>query len=127
MYDVSLRRIRALANFEGFEGSYFSAGHYRYHHLSEFNLQLAISLGLLNDSEAAWAWDDLIHNYRWESVREAKQLACMLETKRPPFICIIRDLSPQSGEHGQILQKCGYRFNASNKLFERWSLRHDQL
>lgn len=125
MYDVSLRRIRTLTSFEGFEGAFFSAGEHRYYHLTEFNLQLAISLGLLSAAEAAWAWEDLIHNQQWESARQVSQLAWMLERKRPAHICIIR--GECNGEYVHVLRNSGYHFKASNQRFERWILRCQQF
>lgn len=125
MYDVSLRRIRTLADFEGFDGAYFTAGNHRYYHLTEFNLQLAISLGLLNDMEAAWAWEDLIQQQQWESVRQIGQLTWMLQHRRPSHICVIK--GENAAEHGRVLRNAGYHFRASNQRFERWILQSQAL
>ncbi len=125
MYDVSLRRIRAQLPFEGFEGSYFCAGSFRYHPLTEFNLRMAISLNLVSGEEASWAWEDLLYDQHWESVRLHGQLQWMLERTKPSRICVIRDgdAALQDGQHYRLLQSSGYSVRASNRVFERWILR----
>lgn len=124
MYDVALRRIRTQTPYEGFEGSYFSSGHFRYHPLTEFNLKMALSLNLISADEAEWAWSDLLDDEHWESVRLLSQLSWLLETKRPERICVIRDAEQalDRGHHRAILEKAGYQRVGRNRIFERWKL-----